>query len=200
MGSPGGVPRSGMQMTAWGIEFLGWNAKWVVGYRGTSELMLALERGEIDMTATANLFLIQKLLESGRFKILVQTGTLKNGTFVSRPDFGDAPTLAKLLEGKIKDPLARQSLRVLGQHCVDGQMAGAAAQSRRRRWSTSTATPMAEWCRIRNSSNAARRPATTSEPMSSGEVETLITALANMTPEAIDHISAMLRKQGLPTE
>src|SRR5438477_9291049 len=34
MGSPGGIPRSGMQMTLWGTEFLGWNTKWVVGYRG----------------------------------------------------------------------------------------------------------------------------------------------------------------------
>src|SRR4051812_45098329 len=59
MGSLGGIPRSGMQMTAWGIDVLGWNAKWVVGYRGTNELTLALERGEIDMTSTANLFLIQ---------------------------------------------------------------------------------------------------------------------------------------------
>src|SRR5262249_13527920 len=55
MGALGGVPRSGMQITAWGIEFLGWNAKWVLGYRGTSDLMIALERGEIDMTSTANL-------------------------------------------------------------------------------------------------------------------------------------------------
>ncbi|MEA2984227.1 MAG: hypothetical protein QOD94_481, partial [Alphaproteobacteria bacterium] len=49
MGSPGGAPRSGVLVTAWGIEFLGWNAKWVVGYKGTSDLFTALERGEIDM-------------------------------------------------------------------------------------------------------------------------------------------------------
>jgi putative tricarboxylic transport membrane protein len=50
MGTLGGVPRSGMQMTAWGIAFLGWNARWVTGYRGTNDLIIALERGEIDMT------------------------------------------------------------------------------------------------------------------------------------------------------
>src|SRR5204863_581083 len=72
MGALGGVPRSGMQTTAWGIEYLGWNAKWVVGYRGTNDLMIALERGEIDMTSTANLFQLQKFLDSGRFKILSQ--------------------------------------------------------------------------------------------------------------------------------
>ncbi len=107
MGSLAGVPRSGMQMTAWGTEFLGWNTKWVVGYRGTNELMLALERGEIDMTSTANLFLMAKLISSGKFKILVQTGTLKNGAVTTRPDFGDAPILASLLQGRIADPLAR---------------------------------------------------------------------------------------------
>jgi hypothetical protein len=50
MGALAGVPRSGMQMTAWGMGFLGWNAKWVVGYPGTNDLTIALERGEIDMT------------------------------------------------------------------------------------------------------------------------------------------------------
>src|SRR5829696_961066 len=79
MGSLSGIPRSGMQMTAWGVEVLGWNAKWVVGYRGTNELTLALERGEIDMTSTANLFLIQRLIATGNFEILCQSGTLKNG-------------------------------------------------------------------------------------------------------------------------
>ena len=37
-------PRSGIIMAMWGIEYLGWNARWVTGYRGSSELMLALDR------------------------------------------------------------------------------------------------------------------------------------------------------------
>src|SRR6266508_4643721 len=49
MGSLSGMPRSGMQQAAWGKEFLGWNLKWVIGYRGTGDLTVALERGEIDM-------------------------------------------------------------------------------------------------------------------------------------------------------
>src|SRR5215472_2056914 len=109
MGALGGVPRSGMLMTAWGIEHLGWNVRWVTGYRGTNELMLALERGEIDMTSTANLFLLAKLVASGRFKLLVQTGTLKNGAVAPRPDFGDAPILRTLLAGKIRDPVAQKA-------------------------------------------------------------------------------------------
>jgi tripartite-type tricarboxylate transporter receptor subunit TctC len=99
MGSLGGVPRSGMQTTAWGIAFLDWNAKWVVGYPGTNELLLALDRGEIDMTATANLFQIRKLLATGKFKILSQSGTLKNGKLTSRAEFEGAPFVADMVKG-----------------------------------------------------------------------------------------------------
>ena len=109
MGALSGVARSGMQMTAWGIDLLGWNARWVVGYRGTSELMLALERGEIDMTSTANLAYIQRFLDTGRFKIVSQTGGLKNGTMVSRPEFADAPVFGTLLRGKIEDPVVSKA-------------------------------------------------------------------------------------------
>src|SRR5262249_32651617 len=38
MGGLAGVPRSGMLMTAWGVAYLEWNARWVLGYRGTNEL------------------------------------------------------------------------------------------------------------------------------------------------------------------
>jgi hypothetical protein len=60
-----------MQMTAWGIAYLGWNARWIFGYRGTNELTLALERGEIDMTSTGNPSFIQRLVATGKFDILV---------------------------------------------------------------------------------------------------------------------------------
>src|SRR5579862_1113576 len=91
MGTTSGAPRSNMAMAAWGNEFLGWNLKWVAGYRGTNELFLALERGEVEMTATGNIAPIEKLLATGKFKILVQTGTRRNGKFNGREEFGDAP-------------------------------------------------------------------------------------------------------------
>jgi hypothetical protein len=109
MGSPGGVPRSGVLVTAWGIEFLGWNARWVVGYKGTSDLFAALERGEIDMAATSATHQVEKLLKTGKFKILTQSGTIKDGQKIPRSDFPDAPMLPLMLEGKIKDPIAQKS-------------------------------------------------------------------------------------------
>jgi tripartite-type tricarboxylate transporter receptor subunit TctC len=109
MGSPGGAPRSGVLVTAWGIEFLGWNAKWVVGYKGTNDLFVALERGEIDMAATSSPQPIEKLLKTGKFTILSQSGSIKNGQLMARSDFPDAPLLPNLLAGKINDPIARKS-------------------------------------------------------------------------------------------
>jgi tripartite-type tricarboxylate transporter receptor subunit TctC len=109
MGSLGGTPHSTQQATAWGIEFLGWNAKWVMGYRGTPDVFIALERGEIDMSGTGNVQLINRLTETGKFKVLVQTGTLSDGKIVSRSEFGsDVPMFAKLMEGKIKDPIQQK--------------------------------------------------------------------------------------------
>jgi tripartite-type tricarboxylate transporter receptor subunit TctC len=199
MGSPGGVPRSGMQMTAWGAEFLGWNTKWVIGYRGTSELMLALERGEIDMTSTANLFLIQKLVDSGRFKILVQTGTLKNGAIISRPDYGNAPVLASLLEGKLSDPVARNAFAYWVNIATMDKWLALPPRS---------PPPVLEVYR-RTYARMAQNPdfielgKKTSDdflPMLSGEVETLVNGLGKSSPAAMGYMNALLKKQGLPVE
>jgi tripartite-type tricarboxylate transporter receptor subunit TctC len=106
MGTTIGSFRSNMHMAAWGKEFLDWNLRWVAGYRGTNDLFVALERGEIDMTATSNIVPIARMLATGKFKILVQSGSFKDGHLVPRPEFGDAPLMPLLVEGKIKNELA----------------------------------------------------------------------------------------------
>jgi hypothetical protein len=199
MGTIGGVPRSGMQITGWGIGFLGWNAKWVVGYRGTNDVMLALERGEIDMTATANLFQLQKLLETGRFKILSQTGTLKNGAVVTRPEFVNAPTLARMLEGKISDPLARKAFDYWSSIAtIDKWLA----------LPPKTPKPILEAYRVAYNQlmqdadflERGKKMSEDIEPMSSLEVEALLNTLGGTPPEAIDYIGTMLSKQGLAAQ
>src|SRR5437764_6732684 len=102
MGSLNGTPRAAMGATVWGIEFLGWNVRWVLGYPGTSELVFALERGEIDMTSTGNASQIRRLLDTGRIKILAR---FESGGVV-RSEFGDAPTFVAMMEGKIGEPAA----------------------------------------------------------------------------------------------
>jgi tripartite-type tricarboxylate transporter receptor subunit TctC len=199
MGSLGGIPRSGMQMAAWGIEFLGWNAKWVIGYRGTNELTLALERGEIDMTATGNLFLIQKLVDGGKFKILVQSGTLKNGTLIARPDFGDAPLLAKAVEGKIKDPLAVKAFEYWSNIALTDKWLALPPKSPKEMVDIYRTT----YGKIAENAEFIDHAKKISEdfvPLSAPEVETLIKKLSSLPPEATDYMMVILHKQGLDVQ
>ena len=199
MGALSGVLRSGMQMTAWGIEHLGWNAKWVIGYRGTSELMLALERGEVEMTSTANLAHIQKFLDTGRFKLVSQTGAHKNGSLVSRPEFVDAPIFAKMLGGRINDPLVAKAF--------DYWMSNTAMD----KWLALPPHPpramvdayRAAYARMIQDPEFIERGKKISEdfvPLLHGDVEALLNTLGGTPPAAIDYIGALLRKQGLEVE
>jgi tripartite-type tricarboxylate transporter receptor subunit TctC len=199
MGSLGGVPRSGMQTTAWGIAFLGWNAKWVVGYPGTNELLLALDRGEIDMTATGNLFQIRKLLATGRFKILSQSGTLKDGKLTSRAEFEGAPFVADMIKDKIKDPIAQQAFQYWTSiTAIDKWVA----------LPPGTPEPFARPYRDAylfafndpDFAEAGKKISEDFEPMSHQDVTFLIQSLGKTSPEAIAFIAEMLKKQGLEGE
>ena len=87
-------------MALWGKEFLGWNIRWIPGYSGTSDIELAFQRGEIDMFATSNAFIIKRLLEEGVVEIIAQGGTYKNKKFQRRPDFANYPTFEEVLGKK----------------------------------------------------------------------------------------------------
>jgi tripartite-type tricarboxylate transporter receptor subunit TctC len=199
MGSPGGVPHSTMQMTAWGVEFLGWNAKWVIGYRGTNDIMIALERGEIDMTATSNLQLISELLTGGKFKVLAQTGTLDQGRIVARSEFGNAPVFATWMDGKIKEPVQQKGFDYwYGLLTTDKWLALPA----------DTPEPIVEKYReafrkmIKDPEfiDRSKKVSEDFEPQSASDIERLIKTLGSTPPEAFDYISEMLRKQGLGGE
>src|SRR5204863_1814084 len=109
IGSALAVPRQAMQPALWGIEYLGWNATWVVGYHGTNEVMLALDRGEIDMTSTGNIFQIKERLDNGTLVLVNQTGSFENGKIVARGEFGNTPLFNDQMQGKINDPIAQKA-------------------------------------------------------------------------------------------
>ena len=104
MGNNAGQPRRGMRMNVWGSLFLGWNTKWVHGYPGSSDLLLALQRGEIDMTAFGAEFLRDKVLDPATLKVLYADGISKSSRPSGRADFDSAPKFIAAMEGKIKDP------------------------------------------------------------------------------------------------
>jgi tripartite-type tricarboxylate transporter receptor subunit TctC len=196
MGSLGGIPRSGQQTTAWGIELLGWNAKWVLGYRGTNDLFVALERGEIDMTASSNLFQVGKLVEGGKAKVLTQTGTFQDGKIVARSEFPDVPVFPNMVQGKIKDPLHEKGFNYwFSLVMLDKWLA----------LPPDTPAPMVELYRTAYAKmvkdaeflDRGKKISEDFEPQSAQEVEGLIKTLADTPPEAFDYITDMLKRQGI---
>jgi hypothetical protein len=107
MGNQAGQPRRGMRMNLWGSMFLGFNTKWVNGYPGSSDLLLALQRGEIDMTSFGSEFLGDKITGDPKFKILFADGLRKDGRRTGRPELDNAPKFTDAMEGKIADPKIR---------------------------------------------------------------------------------------------
>jgi len=200
MGSIGGVPRSGQLMAAWGIGFLDWNAKWVIGYRGTNDLFIALERGEIDMTSTSNISQIAKLLDAGTVSLLVQSGSLEaDGKWAGRPEFRNAPLLTDLMQGRLADPLAKQAFdHGTSIITIDKWVAlppgTPEAIVRVYREAYLKATQDAEFA------EKGRAISENLEPMSWQAVTALLKTLGTTPPEALTYMNGVLRKQGLDVE
>lgn len=104
MGAAAGAPRFGMWMPIWGAEVLGWNTKWVIGYRGTNDLVLALERGELDMTALITVDLTKALMENETFTVLYRGNQTPDALPTGKGIVDNAPLFTTAVEGKIKDP------------------------------------------------------------------------------------------------
>jgi hypothetical protein len=101
--------RSGLLVSMWAREYLGWNIRWVVGYSGTPAMLMALQSGEIDMTANQNAFRIMPLLTNGKVVGVAQLGIRNDsGTLESRDGLSDVPLLSDLLEPKL-DAKARDA-------------------------------------------------------------------------------------------
>jgi tripartite-type tricarboxylate transporter receptor subunit TctC len=199
MGALGGVPRSGMLATAWGVDVLGWNAKWVLGYRGTKELMLALSRGEIDLTSTANLFELQGIIADPKFKILSQSGSLQNGERMARAEFGGAPLFTAMLKDKIKDKITQQafdywaSITSLDKWvALPPKTPEPYVRAYREAYKAIAADPAF--------AELGRKISEDFEPMSYQDVAYLIGKIGSTPPEAIAYIGAMLRRQGVSAE
>ena len=189
------VTRPTAQVAMWGIEYLDWNVKWVSGYRGSNDTTLALERGEIDMTTTSNLFLIERLVASGRFKILNQSGSIDNGKYYPRPEFGNAPVFRDLVVDKVKDETGKRALAYWeSAEAVDKWFA------------LSDGTPddvvneyRVAFAKMVKDPDFIERGKKISEdlsPMIWQDMQQLVTELAIVTPQTDEYILAKLRKQG----
>jgi tripartite-type tricarboxylate transporter receptor subunit TctC len=196
IGSVLAIPRSAMQPALWCIEYLGWNAEWIVGYHGTNEVMLALDRGEIDMTSTANMFQIQDRVNGGQLKVLNQSGSIENGQIVPRQDFGDVPLFPDLMKGKIKELTAQKAFDYwVALNSGDKWLALAPGTP-----DPIVAVYREAFKKIAADPEFRERGEKISEgfaPMSARDVEDIAQTLADTPPEAIDYTKALMRKQGI---
>lgn len=86
--------RAGVQMAVWGHLYLGWNLRWVFGYASANDMLLAVERGEADLTATANINPIKEMIQKTGVMALVQRGRFVDGKFRPRMDLETVPVLS----------------------------------------------------------------------------------------------------------
>jgi len=90
------------ELLVWGQHYLGWNLKFVIGYPGTSSLVLAIQRGEIESFGTSNRNMLDALLKKEKGYVAVsQIGNLVGGKVVSRKGSETVPTLESEVRGKL---------------------------------------------------------------------------------------------------
>jgi hypothetical protein len=145
------------------------------------------------------LFLIQNLVGSGKFKIVVQSGQLQNGETTGRPDFGDAPLITKLMAGKLKTPVEQQAF---------DYWASITALDKWVALPPGTPQPIVDTYRGAfkaaftdpEFSEMGKKISEDFEPMAWDDITPLIQKLGATSPEAMAFTSAMLRKQGVQGE
>jgi len=101
--------RAGSLMAVWGKDYLGWNTNLVTGYRGTKAMILAVQRGETDMTGNNNLTLVEPMLKRGVVDFIMQTGMLNKGKVVPSIVYPKVP----IFENVVRKKMSGISLKAL---------------------------------------------------------------------------------------
>ncbi|MEE2957060.1 MAG: hypothetical protein VX780_13075 [Pseudomonadota bacterium] len=101
--------RSWQSIPMWGAEYLGWNVRWIPGYRGVGQMSKAIRQGEIDVFATNNAYVINQLANEGVVDLIAQDGQLVGGEISRRPSFKNVPIFVKMLQAKSKTKIPELS-------------------------------------------------------------------------------------------
>jgi tripartite-type tricarboxylate transporter receptor subunit TctC len=195
MGLVGSTLRSGHYQVLWGAAFLGWNVRWIRGYTGTAELRQALERGEIDMSTFGASNDIDYLLRTGKFAVVSQSGTLREGKLVPRSILGDVPIMSDLVKGRIKDALAQRAFDY-GEYVSQLGMWLALPPRTPDRIVATYGNAFAATLNDPQYQVEFARIDPDSPVVGKAELEKLVRELAKVSPETLDYIQAELKRQG----
>jgi hypothetical protein len=196
MGLVGTTLRSGNYQVLWGAEYLGWNVRWVRGYTSTAELRQAMERGELDMSTFGASRDIEYLLKTGKFAVVSQSGTVKNGKLTPRATLGSAPIISELLVGKIKDPLA-QKVFAYGESVSQVGMWLALPPRTPEAIVTSYVNAFEATLKDPKYQDDFAKIDPDSPVASKADLEKLMGELAKVSPETLDYLQSELTQQGI---
>lgn len=199
MGAVGSAIRGGYYQVLWGVAFLGWNVKWVPAYRDTSELRQAMERGEVDMSTFGNVRDIDNLQKSGKFSVVSQSGSIKDGKFERRPELGDAPIFADLARGQIEDPLAQRAFEYGENVAQAGRWLALPPDTP----DTIVAVYLKAYDAIMKDPEYSAQIDKTdpgSPRVSKADLDNMVRALSNVSQDVINFIKAEQRRQGFIVE
>lgn len=116
--------RSWQAMPMWGAEFLGWNVRWIPGYKGSGQMTKAIRQGEVDCFATNNAYIIDELVKDGVVELVVQEGQREKSRFVPRPTYPNVQPIAALLQEKKIPKVAWQGFQsIMAPSQIDKWMA-----------------------------------------------------------------------------
>lgn len=196
LGNVGPIPRVAMMPGLWGIEYLGWNARWVNGYPNTNELMLAFDRGEIEMSSTGTAPQLAERITSGQMIVINQSGSMENGKIVGRSEFGNVPIFPEQIKDKNISAVSRQAIAYWFALSNLDKWLGLAPK-----------TPddiVAVYRAAFTKASADKEFVEQGEKMSEGfeptvaaDVEAFINTLADTTDETLEYMKGLMRKQGI---
>lgn len=90
--------RSWQAIPMWGSEFLGWNCKWIPGYKGSGQMTKAIRQGEVDAFATNNVYIIDELVKDNVVDLLYQAGQPSDEGYEARASYPNVPVFPKVIK------------------------------------------------------------------------------------------------------
>jgi tripartite-type tricarboxylate transporter receptor subunit TctC len=185
--------RSGTQIAIWGAEVLKWNMRLIFGYRGTSAMSLAFQRGEVDMMTNNNIDIIKPLVDRGEAFFVTQTGMLSKGKVVPSGIFPDVPIFASLVEGKVEGrakaafALWQQSAQIGKWFALPPDTPDAVVKVYREAFDKAASEP-----RFREI--VSKRVSPDHKEMSIADMEAIVADMVNATDDALKFLSDMREK------
>ncbi len=192
--------RSGILVSLWGKEFLGWNLRPVVGYAGTPALVLAARSGELQMMANQNAFTVQPMLQSGEFVAIAQMGVRnEQGELERRSTFADVPLLTDELLPKL-DEAGRRAFELMQADMLVNKWVALPpdtpaeiVEAHRAAFSQAAQDPeLLESVRTQIGADYT--------PMSGPQLAAVVDVLVQVTEEDLGYINALRERSGLPLD